>query len=453
MRVAVRIIELAGSLQFPADLHLYDGVRIYYSVRGQIKGYTTLWNNHKSFARLRFRYPANYGSWLPLLDSFFSPHGRVTAHPENLKMLFCNLLGLATDGLDEPYEPLPLDLPPLSASIVIPTKDRPAELTRALARLVTHQTRVPHEIIVVDNNPVSGLTRPVVAGFPGVRYLTQTAPGVGYARNAGTLAARGDVVISTDDDVVVAEGWLDQMIVPFGDPAVGAVMGLVLPYELNSQSQELFEETGGLNLGYEARYFNAGFFDQPIFPDIGKVGNTSSAAFRYTLFADPRVGPFDVALGSGTPARGGGDIYQFYRVLAAGQTSVYWPAARVFHEHRRRMSELRKQLISFESGYTAMLWRVATSDKDRRVYPVLRHYLPLFQLGRLRHSLAQGRLTLTYLTLLRMWGNLIGPFNLGRSLRRSRKLQGYTAHQFAQWLARREPLTPQDVLAPQEAKN
>ena len=390
MRVAVRVLELSDPFQIPPELENYEGVRIYYSVAGQIKGHITLWNPHKALWRAGFQYASDYGNWLPLLNSFFSEQGRDKADLAEVRNTFCKLVGLATTDLTGAYRPVPPTLPPLSASIVIPTKDRPLDLARALQHLTSHQTGVQYEIIVVDNNPASGLTEPVVNQFPGVRCLSESRPGVGYARNAGTLAARGDIIICTDDDVVVGEGWLDQMVAPFADPQVGAVMGLVLPFEINTRSQKLFEADGGLNLGYEARRFDKHFLEGPDFPDISKLGNTSSAAFRRRLFADPRIGPFEVALGSGTLARGGGDVYQFYRTVAAGWDSVYQPQARVFHRHRVTMKALRTQLISFECGYTAMLWHIATRDRDRRAFRVLRRDLPLFQWRRLRHSLADG---------------------------------------------------------------
>jgi len=446
MQIAVKVIELAGPFQIPAGLENYDGARIYYSVRGQIKGFTTLWNNHKTLASLKsFRYPADYGSWLMLFEAFFSEAGRTKAYPPLIKALFCALIDLDTTNLnlEEAYLPPVPDLPPLSASIVIPTKDRPDDLGRALHQLTQHQTRVPHEIIVVDNNPTTGLTRPIVQKFPQVIYVAEARPGVGYARNAGTLVARGDIVVSTDDDVVVDKGWLDQMIAPFADPQVGAVMGLVLPYEISSRSQELFEGMGGLNLGYERQNFGPDFFQQPNFPEMGKVGNTSSAAFRYSLFADPRVGPFEVALGSGTKARGGGDVYQFYRVLAAGFTSVYTPQGRAFHKHRSSMPKLRKQLFSFACGYSAMIARAGSRDKDRRAYRLLTYYLPRYQLQRLGQALAKPNLALAYLSLLQTVGSLIGPLNLWRSLRHSRRFGDYRAEDFAQAQTRREPLGAQ----------
>lgn len=442
MRVAVRVVELCGPPQIPTGLKDYDGVRIYYSIRGQIKGYTTIWNCHSSFLKRKFHFSTDFPAWLRLSNALFSPLGSEHANPYLVKATLCAKIGVPYDEMDEAYKPeTDFELPPLSASIVIPTRDRPKDLARALSHLAKHQTRVPHEIIVVDNNPASGLTPPVVANFPEVIYVAEKRPGVGYARNTGALAARGDLIITTDDDVAVDEGWLDHLVAPFTDPKVGAVMGLVLPYEISSRSQELFEEMGGLNLGFEERRFGAEFIHTPSLPDLGQVGNTSSAAFRFSMFADPKVGPFEVSLGSGTPTRGGGDIYHFYRVLMSGMESVYQPKARAFHKHRTSMAKLRKQLISFESGHIGMLLTAATRDKDERAYKVLRSSLPRYQWGRLREALGGHSPIPLDLILTRIWGNLIGPINFWRAVRWSRKLGDFTPEQFARQLATRESLT------------
>ncbi len=448
MQVTVRILELCGPLHLPTGLQDYDGVRLYYSICGQIKGYTTIWNSHKALARKNFRYPDDFGAWLLLSNALFSPITVQQLEQSKLKKMLCDKIGLRIEDLDESYiPPPPKPLPPLSASIVLPTKDRPKDLARALERLMKHQTRVTHEIIVVDNNPASGLTAPVVARYPEVIYVAESRRGVGYARNTGVLAARGDVVIMTDDDIVVGEGWLDYLIEPFWRPEIAAVMGLVLPYELNTPSQELFEQLGGLNFGYQYRYYDKNFFDQEILPDIGRIGNTASSAFRYAIFADPHVGPFDEALGAGTPARGGGDTYHFYRALAAGYATVYQPDTRAFHKHRTTMAKLRKQIASFQCGYTAMLTRIIERDKDERAAKMLYSYLPRDKWNRLKQAL-QGFSNVPFsLLLMEIWGNLIGPFNLRRSVRRMKKLGYYRAEQFAEHMARREPLLLKEASA------
>lgn len=474
MQVTVRVIELCGPLQLPEGLAEYDGVRFYCSVQNQIKGYVTIWNPYKANLVKEYNYPADFGSWLVLSSALFSPLGVQKYDEQTVKALFCTKLGIRLEEVQIPYTPILPSVPPnLTASIVVPTRDRPADLIEALTYLVNHKTQVLHEIVVVDNNPASGLTAPIVARFPEVIYVEERRAGEFYARNAGILAARGDIIVCTDDDVRVGEGWLDHLIAPFADPQVTSVMGLVLPYQLNTRAQVLFEEMGGLNLGYERQRFDTDFFrpklkpdvsnnppmettaygfayfykSKGVFPEFGRLGNTACSAFRYKVFADPRIGPFDVVLSSGAPARCGGDIYQFYRILAAGYVSIYQPQARAFHKHRTTMAGLRRQMINFECGHTARLVRIATHNKDMRALKAL-SYLPYYNWRRFRYVLS-GKSSIPFsIMLIRIWGSWLGPINLWRALRYCRKRGYYKVEQYAAHFAQREGLhNPATIVA------
>ncbi len=86
-----------------------------------------------------------------------------------------------------------------------------------LARIRVPNT-VSWDVIVIDNNSTDE-TRKVVdrhaAAFPvPLRYLFEERQGRSSALNAGIAAARGVVLVFTDDDVRVAEGWLDAAVTP-----------------------------------------------------------------------------------------------------------------------------------------------------------------------------------------------------------------------------------------------
>ncbi|WP_052518733.1 glycosyltransferase family 2 protein [Archangium violaceum] len=83
-----------------------------------------------------------------------------------------------------------------SISVIIPTRDRPALLRRALAS-VTAQTRCPDEVIVVDDGDLPMEQPP----GPGVRLVRQEVPhGAALARNLGASAASGSLLAFLDDD-------------------------------------------------------------------------------------------------------------------------------------------------------------------------------------------------------------------------------------------------------------
>ena len=99
-------------------------------------------------------------------------------------------------------------------SIVIATYNRTHDLRATLASLAALHADGPWEVIVVDNNSTDD-TRLVVeeAGhaFPvELRYLVEREQGRSPALNTGILAARGEIIATTDDDVRVPPDWLDR---------------------------------------------------------------------------------------------------------------------------------------------------------------------------------------------------------------------------------------------------
>jgi glycosyltransferase involved in cell wall biosynthesis len=101
------------------------------------------------------------------------------------------------------------DFPALS--IIIPTKDRPELLVRAL-RSVAAQTFGDHEILVVDDGDGSG-TAAAEAFDPAIRTLATGGAGQVPARNLGVSLARGERIAFLDDDDWWAEpGHLAAML-------------------------------------------------------------------------------------------------------------------------------------------------------------------------------------------------------------------------------------------------
>ena len=49
------------------------------------------------------------------------------------------------------------------------------------------------------------------------------------ARNHGISEARGEVIVFTDDDVTIPDGWLAALLAPFADPECAGVGGAVTP--------------------------------------------------------------------------------------------------------------------------------------------------------------------------------------------------------------------------------
>lgn len=242
--------------------------------------------------------------------------------------------------------------PELRLSVVIPTCDREEDLARCLASFAA-QSRPPDQLIVVDNASRTEGTRKA-AETAGVAYVLEARRGLDLARNAGILAADGNVIAFCDDDVVLHPDWSRQILATFTDPGVDAATGLVLPLELETPAQRTFELDWSFGRGFERIDYGPAFFART--KDRGCpawiVGAGASMAFRREVFE--RVGLFDERLDAGA-AGCSGDSEMWYRVLAAGGTCRYEPRIVSYHRHRQSMDALRRQIRAYMRGHVVAL--------------------------------------------------------------------------------------------------
>lgn len=99
----------------------------------------------------------------------------------------------------------------LDYSVIVPTRNRPQQLSRCLAALAAlDYPRERFEVVVVDDGSAQPLG-PVIADWSyrlPVRLLTQTNAGPAKARNRGAGTAHGRWLAFLDDDCEAAPGWL-----------------------------------------------------------------------------------------------------------------------------------------------------------------------------------------------------------------------------------------------------
>lgn len=321
-------------------------------------------------------------------------------------------------------------------SIIVCTRDRPQDLRNCLNSLVKLEAgRHCLEVIVIDNNPASGQTAEVVREFEGVRYDTELRPGVAYARNQGLRAAQGDIVAYIDDDVIVPPDWPRQILAPFTDERVMCVSGLVLPIELETYSQEMYERYGGLGRGYKSRIFDSEFFNRSkrhVVP-TWELGGTANVAIRKSVIA--QTGMFDETLGPGLPTGVGEDIYMFYRILKFGHICYYQPAAYVWHKHRRDMQALKRQLYGYSKGQISYQLRTLFSDGDKRALWQLFWDLPYWHARRVVRILRGRHPYPLSLVWEEVRGNLVGPYAFYRAVKMHQRLNGPDANPIKSGLA------------------
>ncbi len=256
--------------------------------------------------------------------------------------------------LDEIAEP-PSPLAANAASVIVCTRNRADQLERCL-RSLSQLAGEPGEIVVIDNDPAEPATASVVERFPGVRHVPESRPGLSIARNTGVRHSDGEVLAFVDDDVTVHPGWLERLLRGFQAPEVMAVTGAILPAELESECQVIFERLmGHAGRGYREIRFGQGFFAPQVSssPPVWAIGAGANMALRRRAF--DLVGPFDERLGAGA-AGCSEDSELWYRLLAIGSECRYEPSAVVFHRHRVDAAQLRRQAHDYVRGHVASLF-------------------------------------------------------------------------------------------------
>ena len=350
--------------------------------------------------------------------------------PEELGQMIAQEVGtkLLQESIREQLVPPAVHTTQLpSLTVAICTKDRPQNLARCLNSLLKLQTPVPcFEILVIDNAPADEQTKEVVAKQPVVRYVREPKPGLDFARNRALQEANGEFLAFLDDDVVVDRNWLDGLIEAWAEnPDAAAFTGLVLPYELVTEAQILFEQRGGFRRGFEKiRYYGQTLIGNALYPcGAGIFGAGCNMAFRREILL--KLGGFDEALDTGATLPGGGDLDIFYRVIRAGYPLVYEPQYLVLHQHRREYEKLRRQYWTWGLGFMAFVVKSYHSDPPQRskLHGILKWWFK-DQFWQLKESLKGRNVLPLDLILAELWGGIVGFLGAySRSLKRIERIR------------------------------
>jgi glycosyltransferase involved in cell wall biosynthesis len=218
----------------------------------------------------------------------------------------------------------------MDVSIIICTWNRAALLRRALdsMRSLTIPPGVTWQVVVVNNNSTDE-TAAVLASFAERLPLTcvvEPVPGLSRSRNRGVAASSGDLLLFTDDDVVVEPEWMTAMRDGAARwPDATYFAGLICPgfaQDVPAWVQRHQAVLDGMlcarDLGPEPRMLEPG--DYPWGPNM---------AVRRHAFA--RAG-FDVRAGRiGKGQRRGSEGSLFTPLASQGATGAWVPAAKVTH--------------------------------------------------------------------------------------------------------------------------
>ncbi len=218
-------------------------------------------------------------------------------------------------------------------TVAIATYNRANSLYDTLTSLTSLQIPavLAWELLLIDNN-CTDRTKEVCDRFASelpMRYLSEPSQGLSHARNRALAEARGEVVVFTDDDVILSPGWLAayaQAVDDFPDAAYFG--GKIVPtwpagkprWVRDVNMPLLAGLFGSYDLGPERRLYSD--------TDMHPYG--ANFALRRSLFE--RLGDFrtDLGMRGNVPGRGEEAEY-FKRAKERGFTGAYVPEAMCQH--------------------------------------------------------------------------------------------------------------------------
>jgi len=261
-----------------------------------------------------------------------------------------------------------------SLSVIICTYNRSTSLKTTLASLAQLDPPVGFrwELIVVDNNSKDD-TAIVVRDFEKnsgleVRYLFEAMQGLSHARNRGVREASGEIIVFTDDDVIVDKFWLTQLATAFQESGCMAAGGKTVPLWPKSKPRWFDEKHPQ---AFEGVFVQFDLGDRPCEATRAPFG--ANMAFRKAAFL--KYGLFRTDLGRcGELLMSWEDSEFFSRLMARSEKVYYVPDAIVYHPVApERTQKSYAQSVFFHNGKSQ--FRVTEIPEGTIIYFGVPRYL------------------------------------------------------------------------------
>lgn len=244
----------------------------------------------------------------------------------------------------------------MKLTVAICTWNRADLLDQTLAEM--RRLRIPEgvewELLVVNNN-CTDHTDEVLARHAGhlpLRRLLEPKQGLSHARNCAVTAAAGELILWTDDDVLVDPEWLAEYVAAARRwPEALFFGGTIEPwFEVEPPAwirRNLIDLSGPFAIN------RRGGAVRPLAE--GERVNGANMGFRREVFDTDR---FDVSLGRMADSLISGDETEFFdRLMSRGSSGIWVGSARVRHFiPRARIT--RAYIAAWFRGYGATLARL-----------------------------------------------------------------------------------------------
>lgn len=218
----------------------------------------------------------------------------------------------------------------LEATVLVPTSGaRRDYLTDTVRSVQTKNADVDFEIVIVDNGSAYDIAQYLkeqgFAETEKLRVVKEPRMGLVYARHAGAKAARSEILVYIDDDVLVPEGWLRAYLDAFKNEKAGCVGGKVLPQYEGPVPDWLGHFSGDylslLNHGDAAKRLDPPHDVWGCNMAVRKKALFDSGGFNPDGFADPKKVWF----------RGDGECGLQTKIRNLGYDVYYEPGAWLYH--------------------------------------------------------------------------------------------------------------------------
>lgn len=239
----------------------------------------------------------------------------------------------------------------MDISVIITTYNRSENLKDVFESLLKQDVTpfLKYEIIIVDNNSTDG-TRELIncymKSFPyTLRYIFEPTQGKSIALNSGIGQSNGEVIVFTDDDVVVDKDWLNRIMVCFTTYQCDALGGRTLPL-YNSLVPGWVRQCKDILSGPIPCYD----YGEAVMPYMSNMRSFIGANMAIKRSVLVEIGDFRVDLGPGKCTVGMEDVEYFKRLKNAGKKLYYCGNAIVYHKIDKKRFSF-KYLSSWNIAY------------------------------------------------------------------------------------------------------